>query len=188
MDKVLEQEEVLERLCGLFPYVMRLMKIMGVDENDVEDVAMEVFIDAFRGLHTLSSPEKMMPWLKTIAANRASKYFSKRAKRKEISNLVKTEAGELDIFDTLVDEITVEKILQDAERRDMVSAMINGLPDISRRVLRMRFWGGYKHAEIAEILNINVNTAKSIYRRSLKRLKDSYLEILGKEDSDEWNE
>ena len=34
MDKVLEQEEVLERLCGLFPYVMRLMKIMGVDEND----------------------------------------------------------------------------------------------------------------------------------------------------------
>ena len=33
MDKVLEQEEVLERLCGLFPYVMRLMKIMGVDEN-----------------------------------------------------------------------------------------------------------------------------------------------------------
>ena len=57
MDKVLEQEEVLERLCGLFPYVMRLMKIMGVDENDVEDVAMEVFIDAFRGLHTLSSPE-----------------------------------------------------------------------------------------------------------------------------------
>lgn len=84
--------------------------------------------------------------------------------------------------------ITVEKILQDAERRDMVSAMINGLPDISRRVLRMRFWGGYKHAEIAEILNINVNTEKSIYRRSLKRLKDSYLEILGKEDSDEWNE
>ena len=63
----MEQEEVLERLCGLFPYVMRLMKIMGVDENDVEDVAMEVFIDAFRGLHTLSSPEKMMPWLKTIA-------------------------------------------------------------------------------------------------------------------------
>lgn len=58
MDKVLEQEEVLERLCGLFPYVMRLMKIMGVDENDVEDVAMEVFIDAFRGAaHTQQSGE-----------------------------------------------------------------------------------------------------------------------------------
>ena len=58
MDKVLEQEEVLERLCGLFPYVMRLMKIMGVDENDVEDVAMEVFIDAFqRAAHTQQSGE-----------------------------------------------------------------------------------------------------------------------------------
>ena len=181
----MEQEQVLKRLCEMFPYIVRLMKIMGVDENDVEDVAMEVFIDAFRGLHTLSGPEKIVPWLKVIAANRASKYFSKRAKRKEISNMVKTEVGEIDLFDTLVDEVTIEKILQDAERRDMVSAMINKLPDISRRVLRMRFWGDYKHSEIADILNINLNTEKSIYRRSLKRLTDNYLEILGKEDGDE---
>ena len=72
---------------------LRLMKIMGVDENDVEDVATEVFIDAFRGLDNLRDPEKLVPWLKKIARNRASKYFRKRAKRKEISNMIKTEMG-----------------------------------------------------------------------------------------------
>lgn len=178
----LDREEILELLCSKYVYVIRLMKIMGVDENDVEDVATEVFIDAFRGLDNLRDPEKLVPWLKKIARNRASKYFRKRAKRKEISNMIKTEMGEIDIFDTIADEVTVEKLLQDAERRGMVRDMINNLPDVSRRVIRMRFWGEYKHSEIAEIMNININTEKSIYRRSLKHLKEQYLNILRKEE------
>ena len=129
----LDREEILELLCSKYVYVIRLMKIMGVDENDVEDVATEVFIDAFRGLDNLRDPEKLVPWLKKIARNRASKYFRKRAKRKEISNMIKTEMGEIDIFDTIADEVTVEKLLQDAERRGMVRDMINNLPDVSRR-------------------------------------------------------
>nr|WP_243206914.1 sigma-70 family RNA polymerase sigma factor [Lentihominibacter hominis] len=204
----MDREEILELLCSKYVYVIRLMKIMGVDENDVEDVATEVFIDAFRGLDNLRDPEKLVPWLKKIARNRASKYFRKRAKRKEISNMIKTEMGEIDIFDTIADEVTVEKLLQDAERRGMVRDMINNripfhkrlpyerrgmvrdminnLPDVSRRVIRMRFWGEYKHSEIAEIMNININTEKSIYRRSLKHLKEQYLNILRKEERDEW--
>ena len=97
----LDREEILELLCSKYVYVIRLMKIMGIDENDVEDVATEVFIDAFRGLDNLRDPEKLVPWLKKIARNRASKYFRKRAKRKEISNMIKTEMGEIDIFDTI---------------------------------------------------------------------------------------
>ena len=42
----------------------------------------------------------------------------------------------------------------------MVRDMINSLSDIERRILRMRFWGDYRHSEIAEILNININTGK----------------------------
>ena len=102
-------------------------------------------------------------------------------KLNEIYNLVKTEMGEVDIFESVVDETTVEKILQEAERRDMVRDMINSLSDIERRILRMRFWGDYRHSEIAEILNININTEKSIYRRSLKKLRDNYFKLLGEE-------
>lgn len=181
----MDKDEVLNLLCEKYPYVIRLIKIMGVDENDVEDLAAEVFIDAFKGLDGLNDVKKMIPWLKTITANKASKYFRKRAKRKEISNMIKTEFGEIDIFDTIADEITIEKILQEAETKDMVGKMINSLPDISRRIIRMRFWGDYKHSEIAKIININVNTEKSIYRRSLKKLKDSYFKSFGKEEIDE---
>ena len=99
--------------------------------------------------------------------------------------MVKTEAGEMDIFDTAADEITVEAVLQEVEERALVERLVNTLPDISRRIIRMRFWGEYKHSEIAEILNIKLNTEKSIYRRSLKQLKRNYYEVFGGEDTHE---
>ncbi len=180
-----DKDELVKLLCENYPYVVRLMKIIGVDENDIEDLAEDVFIDAFNGLSTLRDPDKMVPWLRTIAGNRASKYFAKRSRRREISNMVKTEAGEIDIFDMVADEVTVESILRDAEERDLVNCLINTLPDVSRRIIRMRFWADYKHAEIAEVLGINLNTEKSIYRRSLKLLKDNYAGIFGKDETHE---
>ncbi len=181
----LDRDKLLEELCDRYPYVVRLMKIMGVDEDDIEDLATEVFIDAFKGIEGLKDPEKLMPWLKAIASNRASRYFRKRHRRMEISNMINTEAGEIDAFDTIADEMTVESIMQEAEERELAGRLINSLSDINRRILRMRFWGGYKHSEIARILNININTEKSIYRRSLKQLRDNYFLMMGKEDRNE---
>lgn len=181
----LDKDELLKLLCDKYSYIIRLMKIMGVDENDVEDLTADVFVDAFKALDRLRDPDKMIPWLKTIASNRARKYFSKRAKYREIHHMAVIEAGEIDILDTIPSEMDVEKILQEAERRELVEKLINSLSDINRRIIRMRFWGDYKHAEIAEILNININTEKSIYRRSLKQLKDNYFEIFGQEELDD---
>lgn len=182
-----DREKLLDELCEKYPYVMRLMKIMGVEENDIEDLAAEIFIDAFKGIGKLRDPEKLVPWLKVIATNKSSRYFRKRSNRREISNMIKTEAGEMDVFDTLVDEVTVEQILQEAENKQFVERLVDTLPEAGKRIIRMRFWGEYKHEEIARIMNINLNTEKSIYRRSLKRLEKNYFEIFGEEDVHERN-
>lgn len=176
-----DNDDLLKRLCEEYPSVVRLLKIMGVDLDDIEDLASDIFIAAYRNIGKLKDADRLEAWLHTITGNRARKYYRQRMKRNEISNLVKTEMGEVDIFESVVDETTVEKILQEAERRDLVRDMINSLSDIERRIIRMRFWGDYRHSEIAEILNININTEKSIYRRSLKKLRDSYFKLLGEE-------
>ena len=73
-----DKDELLKLLCERYPYVTRLMKIMGVDENDIEDVAGEIFIDAFNGLDKLRDADKMTPWLKTIASNKACLLYTSR--------------------------------------------------------------------------------------------------------------
>lgn len=182
-EKTQELDKLTDELCMQHRYVMKLMKIMGVDENDIEDLTSEVFVAAYDGLDGLREGEKLVPWLKKIADRKAGRYFRKRSNHKEISHMVKTEAGEMDIFDTVADEMTVEAILQEAERKDQVDELIRSLPEAGRRIIRMRFWGDYKHEEIARILNINLNTEKSIYRRSLAKMEKNYYKIFGEGDS-----
>ena len=177
------EEKLLARLCRKYDDVIRLLRVMGVDENDVEDLAGEIFIDAYEGIDTLRDEEKLTPWLRTIAKNKAAKYFGRRKKRKELYGMVRLETGvEFDLLEAIPDEHTVEKLLQKAEEQAMVEELLDSLPEAGRRIIRMHFWGEYRFTEIAEILNLNVNTVKSIYRRSLKRLKDHYEEVFGKEE------
>ena len=166
-----DKERLTEKLCEQYTDLIRHMKIMGVNENDIEDLTGEIMVEAFKSLDKLREEDKLVPWLRKIAERRVSKYFRRRSNRKEISGLIKTEAGEIDIVDTIADEQSVEAILQKAEEKEQVDLLINSLPEISRRILRMRFWGEYRHSDIAEILNIKLNTEMSIYRRSLERLR-----------------
>ena len=106
-----DNDDLLKRLCEEYPSVIRLLKIMGVDLDDIEDLASDIFIDAYRNIGKLKDVDKLEAWLHTITGNRARKYYRQRMKRNEISNLVRTEMGEVDIFELIVDETTVEKIL-----------------------------------------------------------------------------
>jgi RNA polymerase sigma-70 factor (ECF subfamily) len=58
------------------------------------------------------------------------------------------------------------------ERNQYILSLIDALPDTARQIIVLRFWSGYKFSEISEILNMNLNTVKSIYRRSLMVLRD----------------
>lgn len=179
----MDKQELLKELCGKYDYVLRLMKVTGVHENDVEDLAAEVFVAAIQSIDDLREEALLGPWLKVITSNKVSKYFRKRKRHREISDIMKAEAGtEFHLYDYLAEEAPVEEMLQQAEDRDLVVKLLDTLPDLNRRILQMRFWGEYKFSEIAEILNVNINTVKTVYRRSLTRLRDHYDAIVGKED------
>lgn len=178
----MDKDKRIDLLCGSYDYLLNLMRVMGVDERDMEDLAEEAILAAYKSIDDLRDESRMKPWLRAIAANKAKRYFRERSRHRAISSTIRLESGEeIDIYDIVADETDVEKILQDAERRSMVETMLDNLSDINRRIIKMRFWGKYKFAEIADILNINVNTVKSIYRRSLKQLKRVYGELFGED-------
>lgn len=179
----MDKQSLLELLSAKSNYVSRLLRIIGVDENHIEDLRNDVLESAIKSIMTLKDVDHMNAWLRTITMHRASKYFKKRKAHVEISNIMKAEAGEeIDIYDLVADEKTTEIIFQEAERRKVAAILLDTLPPNSKRILQMRFWGGYKFSEIAMILNINENTVKTIYRRSLQKLKKNYYDIFGKED------
>lgn len=178
----MDREDLIDAICSYYMYIVSLVRTMGADESDVEDIAEEALLAAVKAADQLRDPDKMKAWLKTITANIAKKYFRKKYRRREISNFIIMETGEeIDIYDFVADELTVEHIFQQEEDVRIVKRAVGSLTGLNKVVVNMRFFGEYKFSEIAEALALNENTVKSIYRRSLKKLRKSYYELSGKE-------
>lgn len=174
-------QERLQLLCDQYDYVMRLLRVMGVEESDVEDLTEEVFLTAYRKLHTLRDEKAMKAWVRTIANNIGKKYFKKINRRKKVLSYANEEENPIDFDDIAADEDTVERIMQKAEDAKMVRIVLGKLGALERNIIYMRFWGEYQFPEIAEIQNLNLNTVKSIYRRSLQKMNREYRALFGEE-------
>jgi RNA polymerase sigma-70 factor (ECF subfamily) len=67
------------------PQVHRLARAFAaLDADDVEDVVQDAFVRAFASLAKLARPDRFLPWLLTIARNRA---LSRLGRRKAVEKL-----------------------------------------------------------------------------------------------------
>ncbi len=120
--------------------------------EDAKDVVQEVFIKVFKDLHQLKDVMSVGAWIKRITINSCISFL-----RKNKMIEVEWESHTVDIPDEEIDlDINVE-IIHEAIRQ---------LPAGARMVFTLHVLEGYKHLEIAEILNINVSTSKTQYRRA----------------------
>jgi len=75
------------------PLVFRVARSFAeLDADDVEDVIQESFVRAFQGLSRLQDPERLGPWLLTIARNRALTRLARRRSRQETVDDLRREA------------------------------------------------------------------------------------------------
>lgn len=128
------------------------------NKMDSEDILQESFITAFSRLDELKNRDAFGSWLKRIVIN---KCISQQRRRK-------FDFEEIDDY-KLEDGSVPDESMFDIDPA-LVHNAIKKLPDKGRAVLVLRALEGYKHQEIAEILNISVSTSKTQYSRSLALL------------------
>lgn len=68
------------------------------------------------------------------------------------------------------DESAFELGSNSAERQSLIESALNQLPADQREVVVMKVWGGLTFAQIAQALDVPLNTAASRYRYALARL------------------
>lgn len=123
-----------------------------------EDVMITVFLKVFRSLHMLENKAIFEPWLRRITINECLSYI--RSKKK----MEFTEPDEnMAIADMHTDE---NLILNDMQ------AILDTLPYGCKMVFNLYAIDGYKHHEIAEILEISEGTSKSQLAYARKLLQD----------------
>lgn len=128
------------------------------DRALAEDLAQEVFLELYQGLDRIQSPAHLTYWLRRVTANRCIDQGRKKLRRRE---LALEEAPEPAAASPHSDPLLLERLKQS----------VAVLPEKQRLVVILRFQEGLGPAEIAEVLEMPVNTVKSTLHRSLADLR-----------------
>ncbi|MFC1553074.1 RNA polymerase sigma factor [candidate division KSB1 bacterium] len=146
------------------------IRILG-DKLDAEDAVHDIFIKVFRNIHSFRKGSSIMTWIYRIAVNTClDKLKSKKAGVKSEDLFIYEE----DIPDKITKspDFSVNQIFENAIKR---------LPEGYRTVFILYAIEGFRHKEIAEILNISSGTSKSQYfaaRSHLRKYLIPYKEAL----------
>ena len=133
--------------------------------HDAEDVLQETFLKIYHKAADYSSYDKPMAWIFTIARNFA--LMKIRERKKEGSLEDDNDVPEQDF-----------SFVEDVGERIVLKTAINKLEESERTILMLHAVTGLKNREIAELLDMSINTVLSKYNRTVRKMQ-KYLEEEG---------
>ena len=131
------------------------------DADEVQDVAQEAFIKAYRALPKFRGDSQFYTWLYRIAVNTAKNYLVSRSRRPPGSDVEVADAEYYEGGAALRDIETPESALFGAELKEVVETAIRDLPDDLRSAVTLREFDGLSYEDIAEIMDCPVGTVRS---------------------------
>lgn len=141
--------------------IMSLISRYVQDSDEVQDVAQEAFIKAYRALPRFRGDSAFYTWLYRIAINTAKNHLVSRARRPPGSDVDLEDAQYMDAGDALRDQETPESRLFGDELRDVVNTALQKLPNDLRAAVTLREFDGLSYEEIAEVMECPVGTVRS---------------------------
>lgn len=168
--KITEEERSFRTavLCEKLDRVRKFAAICGVPPEHQADVVQDAMVDAYLHLDQLRDMERFDGWLFRITKRRAGRFFVEQKKRMEreinLEEWLERQADEPSAYQAWK---AAEQRIDDEQLRNMVESLRPPAPTI----IRMRFEMGFRLKEIAEMLELNYNTVKTIENRAFKKLK-----------------
>jgi RNA polymerase sigma factor (sigma-70 family) len=124
--------------------------------DEAEDILQDGLIKVYLNIRDYAGTGSFINWMKKIMVNTAITHYHRNLKHQYHQDID-------DIRETDIDG--VEMGTADFSREEL-SNVIHDLPDGYRMVFNLYAIEGYKHKEIANMLEIDVNTSKSQYSRA----------------------
>ncbi|MCX5592176.1 RNA polymerase sigma factor RpoE [Alcaligenes endophyticus] len=163
--------------------IMRLLGRMVRDPADVEDVAQETFIKAYRALGQFRGDSAFYTWLYRIAINTARNWQAAAGRRPYAAHTVENEEGEtFDQVDSLSDISTPESVMVSRQIAETVNQAIAALPEELRTAIVLREIEGMSYEEIAESMDCPIGTVRSRIFRARDAIATRLRPILENED------
>ncbi|MCD9459988.1 RNA polymerase sigma factor [Marinibactrum halimedae] len=139
--------------------VYRLCLRLTGEKSLAEDATQEVFIQLWQKIGNFEGQSQFSTWLHRVTSNIAISYLRKqKGWLKRIFNIDDTDVHKQHAPRS-VEEIPLEKYIQK-------------LPERARLVFVLHALEGYRHEEVADLLNIAIGTSKAQFHRAKKMLEE----------------
>jgi RNA polymerase sigma factor (sigma-70 family) len=139
--------------------MVRICVVVSRDQTIGEEAAQAAWSIAWKKLGSLREPDRLRPWLITVAVNETRKLVKKRARRREVESISEPpeQPGGVDPA-TGVGYLDLQEAM---ERLD---------PD-DRALLALRYVAGFDAPELASVIGLSPSGTRTRLERLLKRLR-----------------
>jgi RNA polymerase sigma-70 factor, ECF subfamily len=158
---------------------MRLVCLRYVkDKDDAEDVFHEGFIKVYSKIKSLKDPSLFLAWMKRIFINTAIDFYKKKnafqpeciddIAENKISNNLNDDFATNVVTSGEINYTAIQTV--DFSENDLLGTL-NTIPEHFKLVFQLFVIDGFKHREIAEMLQINEKTSKTRLLRARALIK-----------------
>ena len=140
--------------AAVYAFALSILK----NPHDAEDALHDCYVQIFANAASYHAAGKPMAWIMTITRNLCMQKFRERRKSSDIPQ---------EDWDRYLDA------QEDASQEDrlVLRECLQQLSDDERQIVTLHAVNGFKHREIAELLQLPLPTVLSKYHRALKKLK-----------------
>ena len=138
------------------------------DFHEAQDVAQQVFVEAFQRLGSLRDPARLGAWLRSMTVHRCIDSLRRRKDAVGIESAENVPSSDL----------PPDGDLAGRELRDRVMAAIGKLTKTQRETVTLFYINGYSTGDIAAMHEVPVGTIKRRLHDARGRLKEEMLEMV----------
>lgn len=134
---------------AIYSYSLSILQ----NKDDALDNVQDVFITIYTKVNNYDTQEKPLNWIFTITKNAAISKIRQRKVTKDID----------------------QEIISSIDKKDsylLLHSLMEKLSKEERNVVLLHTLWGFKHWEIAKLLNSNLSTILSKYHRAIKKLEE----------------
>jgi RNA polymerase sigma-70 factor (ECF subfamily) len=164
-------EELLQRFQQpVYNIVFRLVS----DSSDTADVVQEVFLKIFRSIGGFRGRSSLKTWVYRIAVNEAHNHRRWFSRKRGQETGLEDDQGEGVTYEQILPDQGPSpfEIAADQETRAAIEDALANVKPAFREALVLREIEGLTYEEIAEVLQVNINTIKTRIVRGRQSLRE----------------
>ena len=153
----------------VFPKLFSYVAYRVERKQDAEDIVSKTFLKVVENYHKFENrhPGSIKGWIFKIAHNLIKNYYRNNGR-----NRIPLSIDEIHNIDN--NKKSVHNEVVDREIYLILVKLINNLSPRQAEIIRLKFIGGFRNQEIAEILYLDEHTVAAYLSRGLKTLVDIY--------------